>query len=138
MWYYFIEIILEFVGLWKMKTALVTVFADLWARRWRLSFGEGVNVIASTFNDKPRHKELINFLSKGRVKIAQGRLLSFDFEALGSVNRMFSNCGQGFGFGRYQDFDEINVKGTKRIIDYAIKAGSKFLSVSQFGRRLRL
>ncbi|HHT84075.1 MAG TPA: NAD(P)-dependent oxidoreductase [Clostridiales bacterium] len=123
-----------------MKTALVTGVCGFVGSAVAVKLAaQGVNVIGVDVNDKPRNKELIKLIEQGKVKIHKGDLLSFDFEALGSVNHVFQIAGKVSAWGDIKDFDEINVKGTKRIIDYAIKAGSKsFLylsSVAVYGFR---
>ncbi|MGI6702328.1 MAG: NAD-dependent epimerase/dehydratase family protein [Christensenellales bacterium] len=123
-----------------MKTALITgicgfvgaaVAAQLAAR--------GVNVIGVDVNDKPRNKELYRLIEEGRVKVYKGNLVNFDFDTLPPVDHVYQIAGKVSPWGDIKDFDEINVSGTKRVIDYAIKAKSKsFLylsSVAVYGYR---
>lgn len=123
-----------------MKTALVTGICGFVGSAVAVKLAsQGVKVIGVDISDKPRNKELIGLIEEGKVKIFKGDLLSFDFDSLGPSDYVFQIAGKVSAWGDIEKFDEINVKGTKRVIDYAIREKSKcFLylsSVAVYGFR---
>jgi len=115
-----------------METVLVTgingfVGATLAVELYR----RGYNVTGIDRSDSPKNTELAALVKDGKVRIFQGDLNSFDYDVLPYADYVFQIAGKVSPWGDVKDFDRINVDGTKRVIDYAKKAGCKsFLYLS--------
>lgn len=115
-----------------MKTALITGINGFVGATLALDLiAKGVTVSGVDMSDRPRNTELSKLIDEGIVKIYKGDLNTFDFDQLPYNDYIFQIAGKVSPWGNVRDFDYINVDGTKRVIDYAKRVGSKsFLYLS--------
>lgn len=115
-----------------MKTVLITGISGFVGATLAVELaGRGYSVTGVDMSDKPRNKELAALIENGTVKVFKGDLNSFDFDSLPYADHVFQIAGKVSPWGDVKDFDRINVDGTKRVIDYAKRVGSKsFLYLS--------
>lgn len=121
-----------------MEKALITGVSGFVGATLALKLvGKGIEVIGVDMSDKPRNKELNKLIQDGIVKVYKGDLNTFDFNSLPPVDYVYQIAGKVSPWGDIKEFDRINVDGTRRVIDYAKKAGSKSLlylsSVAVYG-----
>ena len=115
-----------------MKTALITGISGFIGATLALNLiSKGVSVTGVDMSDKPRNKELAALIEQGVVKVYKGDLNNFDYDTLPYADYVYQIAGKVSPWGDIKDFDHINVDGTKRVIDYAKRVGSKsFLYLS--------
>lgn len=123
-----------------METVLITgISGFVGATLATELYKRGYNVTGVDRSDAPKNKELASLVESGKVRIDKGDLHTFDYEKLPAADYVFQIAGKVSPWGDLADFDRINVDGTRRVIDYAKKAGSKsFLylsSVAVYGYR---
>lgn len=121
-----------------MKKALVTgVCGFIGAHLAALLVEQGFEVLGVDMKEKSLNSKLNGYIGTGNVKIFKGDLLSFDFNSLGAVDYVYQIAGKVSAWGNIEDFDRINVDGTRRVIDYAKSAGSEVVvylsSVAVYG-----
>jgi nucleoside-diphosphate-sugar epimerase len=90
-----------------------------------LLYDEGFEVVGLDISDKTRNQELARLISEKKVTVYQGDLLKFDFSQIGSADYVYQIAGKVSAWGNLDDFNRINVDGTKRVIDFAKGAGSR-------------
>jgi len=115
-----------------METALITGINGFVGSQVALKLIEkGISVIGVDMTDRPRNKNLLKLIEDGTVKVYKGDLNGFDYDSLPHADYVYQIAGKVSPWGDIKDFDRINVDGTKRVIDYAKKTGSKsFLYLS--------
>jgi len=121
-----------------MKKALVTgVCGFIGAHLASLLVEEGFDVIGVDMKEKSLNSKLNGYIDAGKVKVHKGDLLSFDFCSLGAVDYVYQIAGKVSAWGNIEDFDRVNVDGTRRVIDYAKSVSSEAVvylsSVAVFG-----
>ncbi len=109
-----------------MEKALITgICGFVGAHLANLLVAEGFEVIGMDMSDKTRNAELAQNIERGKVTVHKGSLTDFDFSAIGNIDYVFQIAGKVSAWGDLEDFNRINVDGTKRVIDYAKSAGAK-------------
>lgn len=115
-----------------MKTALITGINGFVGATLALDLvSKGVTVMGVDMSDRPRNKELNKLIEDGVVKVFKGDLNTFNYDQLPYNDYVYQIAGKVSPWGDIKDFDHINVDGTKKVIDYAKRVGSKsFLYLS--------
>ena len=92
-----------------------------------LLYSQGLEVIGVDISDKTRNIELQKLIDEKKVSVYKGDLNSFDFNQLGHVDYIYQIAGKVSVWGDINEFNRINVDGTKRVIDYAKSVDSKVI-----------
>lgn len=121
-----------------MERAFITGICGFIGAHLAVTLAEkGLSVSGLDIQDKSRNPRLNEYIEAGVIKVYTGDLLSFDFSAVGDADYVYQVAGKVSAWGNIEDFDRINVDGTRRVIDYAKSVNSKVIvylsSVAVYG-----
>ena len=91
-----------------------------------LLYEEGHEVIGVDLSTKTRNVKLNQLIEENKVKVVSGNLLEFDFSVIGDdIDYIYQIAGKVSVWGDINEFNKINVDGTKKILDYAKQIQAK-------------
>lgn len=86
---------------------------------------EGHSVVGIARRAKSINPEYNQLCSQGKIEHLQGDVSTFDFNSIKGVDQIIHIAGVVAAFGDLNHFLNVNLGGTKRLLDYAINNGVK-------------